>query len=369
MLLPVIMAGGTGSRLWPMSHELYPKQFLTLHGDHSMLQETVLRLEGLETYQPLVICNEEHRFLVAEQLRQIDNLSRNIILEPVRRNTAPAITLAALNAIVDNGDPLLLVLAADHIIENEKAFHRAILQALPYACSGNLVTFGIIPSAPETGYGYIQRGQGQNDDDIFQVHRFVEKPDRETAELYITSGEYYWNSGMFMFRAKKYLSELGKFCPCILSACEKAIECPQDSNQEFIRIDKNEFIACPNDSIDYAVMEKTTDAMMVLLDAGWSDVGSWTALWEANQKDDKQNVIKGDVFLHNTTKCYINTDKKMVAAIGVNNLVIVNTKDAVLVVDKDKVQEVKKVVQYLQNHRSKYCCHQASYCPEDVMTR
>ncbi|AHF73907.1 mannose-1-phosphate guanylyltransferase [Candidatus Sodalis pierantonius str. SOPE] len=365
MLLPVIMAGGTGSRLWPMSRELYPKQFLTLHGDHSMLQETVLRLEGLNTRQPLVICNEEHRFLVAEQLRQIDKLSQNIILEPVGRNTAPAIALAALSAIVDGDDPLLLVLAADHVIEDEKAFHRAIQQALPYARNGNLVTFGIVPSAPETGYGYIQRGEAQNDAAVFQVHRFVEKPDRATAERYIASSEYYWNSGMFLFRAKKYLSELGKFRPDILAACEKAIESPQaDSNQEFIRIDKDEFITCPDDSVDYAVMEKTADAMVVPLDAGWSDVGSWSALWEVNQKDDRQNALTGDVFLHNTANCYINTDEKMVTAIGVNNLVIVNTKDAVLVVDKDKVQDVKKVVEYLKTHaRSEYRRHRESYRP------
>ncbi|KYP95428.1 mannose-1-phosphate guanyltransferase [Sodalis-like endosymbiont of Proechinophthirus fluctus] len=365
MLLPVIMAGGIGSRLWPMSRELYPKQFLTLHGDHSMLQETVLRLEGLNTRQPLVICNEEHRFLVAEQLRQIDKLSQNIILEQVGRNTAPAIALAALSAIVYGDDPLLLVLAADHVIEDEKAFHRTIQQALPYASNGNLVTFGIVPSAPETGYGYIQRGKEQNDAVVFQVHRFVEKPDRATAERYVASGEYYWNSGIFLFRAKKYLSELAKFRPDILTACEKAIELPQaDSNQEFIRVNKGEFITCPDDSVDHAVMEKTADAMVVPLDAGWSDVGSWSALWEGNQKDDRQNAFTGDVFLHNTANCYINTDEKMVAAIGVNNLVIVNTKDAVLVVDKDEVQDVKKVVEYLKKHaRSEYRRHQESYHP------
>ena len=365
MLLPVIMAGGTGSRLWPMSRELYPKQFLTLHGEHSMLQETLLRLEGVTALQPLVICNEDHRFLVAEQLRQINQLSQNIILEPVGRNTAPAIALAALSAVADGDDPLLLVLAADHVIEDQDAFHHAIQQALPYANAGKLVTFGIVPVSPETGYGYIQRGAVQGGEAVFQVRRFVEKPDRATAEDYIASGEYYWNSGMFMFRAQKYLSELGQFRPDILSACEKAIESPlADSSQAFIRVNKTEFINCPDESVDYAVMEKTADAMVVPLDAGWSDVGSWSALWEVNAKDEQRNVLTGDVFVHNTSDCYINTDEKMVAAIGVDNLVIVNTKDAVMIADKNSVQDVKKVVEYLKaNARSEYRRHRESYRP------
>lgn len=365
MLLPVIMAGGTGSRLWPMSRELYPKQFLRLYGQRSMLQETVLRLDDVDAREPVVICNQEHRFLVAEQLRQINKLSHNIILEPVGRNTAPAIALAALSAIENGDDPILLVLAADHIINNKLAFHQAIKSAFKFALQGRLVTFGIVPTGPETGYGYIHRGQEETLDEqiAYQVSRFVEKPNKETAESYIASGEYYWNSGMFMFRAKKYLEELEKFRPDILDACKAAIQGCEESD-EFIKVDRDLFIACPDESVDYAVMEKTTDAVVVGFDADWSDVGSWSALWEVSPKDDKGNVLTGDTFLHNANNCYINTDEKLIAAIGVDDLVIINTKDAVLVVNKDQVQDVKKVVEYLKaNHRSEYKRHREIYRP------
>ncbi|EFB4379231.1 mannose-1-phosphate guanylyltransferase/mannose-6-phosphate isomerase [Escherichia coli] len=365
MLLPVIMAGGTGSRLWPMSRELYPKQFLRLYGQRSMLQETVLRLDDVDAREPVVICNQEHRFLVAEQLRQINKLSHNIILEPVGRNTAPAIALATLSAIENGDDPILLVLAADHIINNKLAFHQAIKSAFKFALQGRLVTFGIVPTGPETGYGYIHRGQEETLDEqiAYQVSRFVEKPNKETAESYIASGEYYWNSGMFMFRAKKYLEELEKFRPDILDACKAAIQGCEESD-EFIKVDRDLFIACPDESVDYAVMEKTTDAVVVGLDADWSDVGSWSALWEVSPKDDKGNVLTGDTFLHNASNCYINTDEKLIAAIGVDDLVIINTKDAVLVVNKDQVQDVKKVVEYLKaNHRSEYKRHREIYRP------
>ncbi len=365
MLLPVIMAGGTGSRLWPMSRELYPKQFLRLYGQRSMLQETVLRLDDVDAREPVVICNQEHRFLVAEQLRQINKLSHNIILEPVGRNTAPAIALAALSAIENGDDPILLVLAADHIINNKLAFHQAIKSAFKFALQGRLVTFGIVPTGPETGYGYIHRGQEETLDEqiAYQVSRFVEKPNKETAESYIASGEYYWNRGMFMFRAKKYLEELEKFRPDILDACKAAIQGCKESD-EFIKVDRDLFIACPDESVDYAVMEKTTDAVVVGLDADWSDVGSWSALWEVSPKDDKGNVLTGDTFLHNANNCYINTDEKLIAAIGVDDLVIINTKDAVLVVNKDQVQDVKKVVEYLKaNHRSEYKRHREIYRP------
>ena len=364
MLLPVIMAGGTGSRLWPMSRELYPKQFLRLHGHLSMLQETVERLNGLDVREPVVICNEEHRFLVAEQLRQIDKLSQNIILEPVGRNTAPAIALAALNAIADGSDPLMLVLAADHIINDSEAFHQAIAFATPYAEKNSLVTFGIVPTGPETGYGYIQRGEVfGNNSELFKVKRFVEKPNEKTAEEYINAGEYYWNSGMFMFRAKKYLEELKKYRPDILEACELAIE-KSNKTDSFTNIDKDSFMACPDESVDYAVMEKTDEAVVVSLNAGWSDVGSWSALWDVSEKDKLNNAITGDAFLHNTKNCYINTDERLVAAIGVENLVIVSTKDAVLVVDKNKVQDVKKIVEFLKaEQRSEYRKHRESYRP------
>ncbi|MCC4958084.1 mannose-1-phosphate guanylyltransferase/mannose-6-phosphate isomerase [Klebsiella pneumoniae] len=367
MILPVIMAGGTGSRLWPMSRELYPKQFLHLHGEQSMLQETVSRLKGLDVCNPLIICNEQHRFLVAEQLRQINQLSDNIILEPVGRNTAPAIALAALKATLNGEDPLLLVLAADHVIENTSAFHSSIKNAIPFAEQGKLVTFGIVATGPETGYGYIQRGEKleQNDVAAFQVKRFVEKPNLATAQQYLSSGEYYWNSGMFLFRAKRFLDELETFRPDILAVCKKAmVALRSDALQDFIRVDKDAFISCPDESVDYAVMEKTAEAVVVPLDAGWNDVGSWSALWEVNKKDVNGNVLNGDVFIHNTANCYINTQEKLVSAVGVENLVIVNTKDAILVIDKSQVQDVKKVVEYLKKHeRREYRLHRESYSP------
>ncbi|WP_101506257.1 mannose-1-phosphate guanylyltransferase/mannose-6-phosphate isomerase [Erwinia sp. B116] len=364
MILPVIMAGGTGSRLWPMSRELYPKQFLRLNSDLSMLQETITRLHGLDVSSPMLICNEQHRFLAAEQLRQINQLNSDIILEPVGRNTAPAIALAALRATANGDDPLLLVLAADHIIEDTNAFHLAITAAVPLAVKGKLVTFGIVATGPETGYGYIQRGEAE-ENVAYGVKRFVEKPNFETANQYLESGEYYWNSGMFLFSAKRYLTELSKFQPEILAACEKAIAITDvDSTQDFIRIDSEAFSACPDDSIDYAVMEKTTDAVVIPLNAGWNDVGSWSALWEVNDKDNAQNVLTGDVFTHNSSGCYINTDDTLVAAIGVKDLVIINTKDALLVIDKSHVQDVKKVVEYLKsNQRREHRLHRESYRP------
>ncbi|MGV2716402.1 UNVERIFIED_CONTAM: mannose-1-phosphate guanylyltransferase/mannose-6-phosphate isomerase [Klebsiella pneumoniae] len=369
MLLPVIMAGGTGSRLWPMSRELYPKQFLSLHGGNSMLQETVSRLDGLRVEDPLVICNEQHRFLVAEQLRKISKLSNNIILEPIGRNTAPAIALAAfLATIKDNDeDPLLLVLAADHVIEDVDAFHNAVNKAIPLATRGELVTFGIVPSGPETGYGYIKRGNILEDSitDVFSVMSFVEKPDLDTAKSYVDSGEYYWNSGMFLFRATRYLEELSKFRPDIYSACQLAMkELQPDSIEEFIRIDNNVFVNCPDESVDYAVMEKTSSAVVVPLDANWNDVGSWSALWDVNNKNAEGNVLLGDVFTDNSLNCYINSEEQLVAAIGLNNLVIVSTKDALLVVDKSQVQDVKKIVNYLKNNgRREYKVHRESYSP------
>jgi len=358
------MAGGTGSRLWPMSRELYPKQFLRLNGEQSMLQDTLSRLDGLDISAPMLICNEQHRFLAAEQLRQINKLANNIILEPIGRNTAPAIALAALSATAKDENPLLLVLAADHVIENIQAFHQAVEAATPLAEQGKLVTFGIVATSPETGYGYIQRGQ-QVGSDGFTVQRFVEKPDLNTAQSYLDSGEYYWNSGMFLFSAKRYLEELEKFRPDILEACKNAIaDVKIDAVQDFIRVDADAFSLCPDESVDYAVMENTQDAVVIPLDAGWNDVGSWSALWEVNEQDDKGNALTGDIFTHNTSNCYINTDDTLVAAIGVQNLVIVNTKDAVLVIDKSQVQDVKKVVEYLKaNDRREYRLHRESYRP------
>ncbi|KGD74979.1 mannose-1-phosphate guanyltransferase [Tatumella morbirosei] len=364
MITPVIIAGGTGSRLWPMSRELYPKQFLNIYGENSLLQETLIRLKGLSINESMVICNEKHRFLVAEQLRQIGNDNNSIILEPVGRNTAPAITLAAINALKSGNDPLLLVLAADHVIENIDEFHSVVEKSISLAEAGKMVTFGIVPSSPETGYGYIKRGE-EITDGGYQVSCFVEKPNRENAELYFKSNEYYWNSGMFLFKASRYIEELEKFRPDILSSCEKSMAgviC--DAEQSFIRIDETSFSSCPDDSIDYAVMEKTGDAVVIPLNAGWNDVGSWSALWDIANKDDRGNVLIGDVFIKDTNNCYINADEKFVATVGINDLVIVNTKDALMIIDKNKVQDVKKIVEFLKvNNRTEHSSHRESFRP------
>jgi len=365
MILPVIMAGGSGSRLWPMSRELYPKQFLKLHGEWSMLQETILRLDGVSMREPLVISNEEHRFVIAEQLRQINKLSKNIILEPVGRNTAPAIALAALKAVGEGDDPILLVLAADHVINKKEVFHQSIIEAEKYANAGHLVTFGIVPTHPETGYGYIHRGEAVSPGSelAYKVNRFVEKPNYDIAESYVNSGEYYWNSGMFMFRAKKYLAELKKYRPDILQKCIESIS-SAECGHEFTSIPQHIFSECPDDSIDFAVMEKTADAVVIGLDADWSDVGSWSALWDVSEKDQNGNALNGDVYAYNVQNCYVNSEEKLVALVGVENLAIINTKDAVLVVNKDQVQDVKKVVDFLKSEgRQEYKQHREKYRP------
>jgi mannose-1-phosphate guanylyltransferase len=365
MILPVIMAGGSGSRLWPMSRTHFPKQFLSLSGDLSMLQQTVSRLADIEHLAPCVICNEEHRFLVAEQLRQSQTGHSGIILEPVGRNTAPAIALAALKAINDGNDPMLLVLAADHLIKDEAAFTRSVEQAVAFAQNNKLVTFGIVPVAPETGYGYIRRGETTTSAEAsaYIVDAFVEKPDSATAQSYLASQEYYWNSGMFLFKASRYLNELAKFRPDILAACKASLEA-EKSDLEFTRVDKAAFLNCPDDSIDYAVMEKTSDAIVVPMDAGWSDVGSWSSLWEVSDKDADGNVLRGDVIADNSHNCYIAAPERLVATVGVEDLVIVDTKDALLVAHKDKVQDVKNVVNVLkQGDRTEFLAHREVYRP------
>ncbi|KJF92744.1 mannose-1-phosphate guanyltransferase [Photobacterium angustum] len=362
MLLPVIMAGGSGSRLWPLSRTLYPKQFLALTSDATMLQETVKRLDGIEHQAPLLICNEEHRFIVAEQLRIGGMDNSGIILEPVGRNTAPAIALAALKAVSNNEDPLLLVLAADHVIQDNNAFLASVQHAKAEAEKGKLVTFGIVPTHPETGYGYIHRGEALNNN-AYSVDAFVEKPQLDTAKAYVTSGEYYWNSGMFLFKASRYLVELEKYAPEILAACKAAMH-DTKSDLDFTRLDKGTFMTCPDDSIDYAVMEKTQDAVVVPMDANWSDVGSWSALWEVNEKDESGNATRGDVLVENTTNSYIYSQDKLVATVGVEDLVVVETKDAVLVAHKDKVQDVKGIVgQLKQANRYEYLQHREVYRP------
>lgn len=363
MLLPVIMAGGSGSRLWPLSRTLYPKQFLSLTSGQTMLQETVSRIASIEHQAPLFICNEEHRFIVAEQLRQQEQAFSGIILEPVGRNTAPAIALAALKAVQNGDDPLLLVLAADHVIQNPLAFAQSVEAATPFAEKGKLVTFGIVPTAPETGYGYIQRDQSKHGDRAFKVAQFVEKPSLETAKNYVASGDYYWNSGMFLFKASRYLEELEQYRSDILSACEDSLKGSYD-DLDFIRLDTQSFSACPDDSIDYAVMEKTQDAVVVPMDASWSDVGSWSALWEVSDKNSDSNAIRGDVLTENTNNSYIYAQDKLVATVGVDNLVVVETKDAVLVANKDKVQDVKSIVNQLkQAKRSEHLQHREIYRP------
>lgn len=361
-IFPVIMAGGNGSRLWPLSRVLYPKQFLRLEGDYTMLQETVRRLDGLHSSAPLVICNEEHRFLVAEQLRAIDQLAGNIILEPVGRNTAPAIALAAMTALNRGEDALLLVLAADHVIRSPVAFVAAVEAARTHAEAGKLVTFGIVPTVPETGYGYIRRGAPQSQSG-YAVSRFVEKPDLETARHYMESGEYYWNSGMFLFRASSYLQELQRFRPDIYTVCEQALV-NSSSDMDFIRVDKASFLACPDDSIDYAVMEKTQEAVVVPLDAGWCDVGSWSSLWEISPKADDGNVQQGDVLYHASRNNYVYAESSLVSLVGVEDLVVVQTKDATLVARRDQVQEVKKIVDQLkQQGRTEHHVHREVYRP------
>ena len=361
-LLPVIMAGGTGSRLWPLSRELRPKQFLSLEGEQAMLQTTIQRIAGLTPTKPLVICNEAHRFLMAEQLRQLDTLERNILLEPVGRNTAPAIALAALYAVAQGDDPLLLVLAADHIIRDVNAFHTSLHHALPYAAAGALVTFGIVAHSPETGYGYIRRGETVGED-AYRVAQFVEKPDLATAQHYVAASEYYWNSGLFLFRASRYLQELQQHRPDILQACTKAIANAQ-VDMDFIRVDEASFQACPADSIDYAVMEKTDAAVVVPLDAGWSDVGAFSSLWDVLEKDDNGNVLQGDVLAHDSRNNLVMANNMLVATVGLEDTVVIQTKDAVLVAPRHRVQDVKHIVAQLKAlKRSEYQLHREVYRP------
>lgn len=360
-MIPVIMAGGSGTRLWPLSRTQYPKQFLPLNGDQTMLQQTVTRLGAVE--QVNLICNEEHRFLAAEQMRLIDQ-SCSIFLEPVGRNTAPAIALAAIDAVKKGqGDECLLVLAADHVIENEAAFQQVIAKAEPLAREGMLVTFGIVPGHPETGYGYIKAGNALSENTAFVIDQFVEKPDLTTAEQYLEEGGYYWNSGMFMFRADRFLEELKAFRPDILEACEKAMASTA-ADMDFIRVDKEAFMACADESVDYAVMERTESAVVVPLDAGWNDVGSWSALWDIKKKDEAGNVIEGDVIAKSTRDSFIYAPDKLVSTLGVENLVIVDTPDALLVADKSQIQDVKKIVADIKSSgRNESFQHREVYRP------
>lgn len=342
---PVVLAGGTGSRLWPKSRAALPKQFLSLTSNSTMLQDTVTRLNGTNVEPPVFICNDAHRFLVAEQLRKKNIEHDGILLEPVGRNTAPAIALAALHATKTGNNPVLLVLAADHLIKDQEAFHSAIVKAEALANEGKLVTFGIVPDKPHTGYGYIKAGKVLNVG--FEVADFVEKPQAETAKQYVESGDFFWNSGMFMFKASRYIEELGKYNPEMLEVCRRAIE-TEAPDLDFIRVDSEIFSTCPDDSIDYAVMEKTDSAAMVPLDAGWSDVGSWTSLWETAYKDEDGNVCVGDTILEKTRNSYVNAEQRLVSVIGLEDVIVVETKDAVMVAHKDDAQSIKNVVNKLK---------------------
>ncbi|MDC7689655.1 mannose-1-phosphate guanylyltransferase/mannose-6-phosphate isomerase [Vogesella sp. SH7W] len=372
MMLPIILSGGSGTRLWPLSRGLFPKQFLPLVAETTMLQATLARLDGIAACrQPLIVCNEDHRFIVAEQLRQAKVASSAILLEPVARNTAPAIAVAALQAVQGGDDPLLLVLAADHVIADVAAFHAAVALAQRAAETGALVTFGIVPTVPETGYGYIEKGRNSERGmwneipmGTYPVSRFVEKPDLATAEDYVASGRYLWNSGMFMFRASALIDELTKFSPEIVAACSAALD-GASADLDFLRLDATAFAQSPEDSIDYAVMEKTDKAVVVPLSAGWSDVGSWSALWEVAEKNVDGNVLKGDVLAVDSQNSYLHSaNGRLVAAVGVADLVVVDTDDAVMVAHKGQVQRVKKIVDMLKaSGRKEAAQHRVVYRP------
>jgi mannose-1-phosphate guanylyltransferase/mannose-6-phosphate isomerase len=350
MILPVILSGGAGTRLWPLSRELYPKQLLPLISERTMLQETILRLRGMtEVENPLLVCNEAHRFMVAEQLRQLEQPASGIILEPCGRNTAPAVALAALFARQQGHDPLLLVLPADHLIQNVGKFQRRVETAVSSAEEGALVTFGIVPDHPETGYGYIQAATGEGDE-ARPVAQFVEKPDLKTAEEYLASGQYYWNSGMFLFRASRYLEELGQHRPDILRACQQSFSA-MTRDLDFMRLEEDSFAACPGESIDYAVMENTDQAVVLPLAAGWNDIGAWSSLWEVQPHDADGNVTFGDVLCEQSGNNYLHAQSRLLAAVGVQDLVVVETADAVLVAKRDQVQKVKGIVDQLRSQQ------------------
>jgi mannose-1-phosphate guanylyltransferase len=361
MIVPVILSGGSGTRLWPLSRKLHPKQFINLVNETTLFQDTILRLPE-DVAEPLIICNEEHRFLAAEQLREIGKKTKGIILEPEGRNTAPAVALAALQFINKGEDPILLVLSADHLIKNIEAFHQSITIASELAENNKLIAFGVVPDKAETGYGYIEANIN-NTDDYYSIKSFTEKPSQKNAKKYLDSGNYLWNSGMFMFKASVFLGELEKFEPEILSACKKSCT-TKNIDSDFIRIDNDAFHQCPNESIDYAVMEHTKNGVVVPLDANWSDVGSWSSLWDIKTKDNNDNVSKGDVFLEDVKNTYTYSSNRLVSVIGVSNLVIVDTQDALLVADKQQTHNIKKIVARLNNDkRSEVDSHRKVFRP------
>lgn len=370
MIIPVILAGGSGTRLWPLSRQLYPKQFMRLVEDQTLLQSTLSRLSELDDIQPpIVLCNDEHRFIVAEQLRELNIKPRAIVLEPVGRNTAPALAVAAMMAQSDNADALLLALPADHHINDVRSLHETVMKGARHALQGKMVTFGIVPKTPETGYGYIRKGEPLVDGDnakgppVWQISRFVEKPNLDKAKSYLESGDYCWNSGMFIFKAGHLLGELEKQSPNIVKACKAAVD-KGCSDLDFFRLDRESFEKCPSDSIDYAVMEKTTSGVMVAFDGGWSDLGSWEALWQAGQKDNRQNVVHGDTCLQDVDNSFVYATSRLVTAVGLNRHVVVETKDVVFVAPRDYVQQVKALVQQLKGqNRTETQTHKDVYRP------
>jgi mannose-1-phosphate guanylyltransferase len=349
MITPVILSGGSGTRLWPLSRKHHPKQFLSLVNETTLFQDTILRLPD-EVSDPLIICNEGHRFLAAEQLRQIDKKTKGIILEREGRNTAPAIALAALHDLNNNNDSILFVLSADHIIEDLKSFYRAIEIAKNLAIENKLVTFGILPNKPETAYGYIEVENFNDLNNYYNIKSFTEKPNQETAKNYIDYGNYLWNSGMFMFKSSVYLNELDKFEPKILSACKKSLT-TNNIDSDFIRIDNDVFQQSPNKSIDYAVMEQTSNGVVVPLDANWRDIGSWSSLWEIKSKDADDNVSEGDVVLESVKSTFTFSSNRLISVIGVSNLVIVDTHDTLLIMDKKQIHNINKIIERLQNDK------------------
>jgi mannose-1-phosphate guanylyltransferase/mannose-6-phosphate isomerase len=377
-VVPVILSGGTGSRLWPLSRELNPKQFLPLVSENSMLQETLLRLQDYlqgksknktvnmngNKVEPVIVCNEAHRFLAAEQLRQIDYQNPSILLEPKGRNTAPAICVAAMHLVSQGEDPIMLVLPADHVILDVDKFHKTLEQGAEMAAKDKLVTFGIVADAAETGYGYIKQGEEiDKANQAFKVAQFFEKPDQQTAQSYLEIGDYLWNSGMFLFRSSVFINELKKFQPAMVKQCQLAYDLAKN-DCDFIRLDEESFMASPADSVDYAIMEKTDHAVVIPLDANWNDVGAWDALWDIGEKDPQGNVCKGDILLEQVKNSFIHTDYRLVAAIGMEDCIIVETADAILVADKKHAQDVKTIVQKLKSQkRDEAMLHQRVYRP------
>jgi len=348
MIIPVILSGGAGTRLWPLSRELEPKHLVDLIGSTTLLQKTVSRLDGLDdTGAPIIVGNHSHHQLVLDQLAEIEVQPSAMLLEPIGRNTAPAAAVAAMTATRDGDDPILLVLPADHIMGDVERFHQAVEAGRSAAADGYLVTFGIVPESPHTGYGYIQRGDGVADSRAFVVERFVEKPDLETATEYVASGNYLWNSGMFMFLASRYLEELEKFDRRMANDCRRALDVGEET-EDGVRLDRAAFQAVKGNSIDYAVMEHTDRAVVIPLDAGWSDVGSWPALWEISYQDHHRNTIQGDVLAEGTTGSYLRAGSRLLAVVGLSDVVVVETPDAVLVCHKDHAQDVKKIVERLK---------------------